>query len=71
MKKRIATTVKIDQDLYDQFKVFGIRYRLTLQSLVEKCVFRYVNDEPFREQTINNYSVPIPETLEVTASSAS
>lgn len=55
MKTKIATTVKIEPDLYDEFKVLGIRYRLTLQTLVERCVFRYVNDEPFRSD-INNYS---------------
>jgi hypothetical protein len=58
MKNKIATTVKIDNGLYDQFKVLGIRYRITLQSLVEKCVFRYVNDESFRSESINNYTIP-------------
>lgn len=57
MKNRTATTVKIDKDLYEKFKILGIRYRLTLQDLVEKCIFRYVTEESFRDEN-NNYSIP-------------
>ena len=48
MKKQniTATTVKLDDNLYDEFKVLGIRHRLTLQDFVDKCVHLYVSDEP-------------------------
>lgn len=55
--KKIATTVKIEPSLYDEFKVLGIRYRLSLQGLVERCVIRYVNDESFRV-CINEFVPP-------------
>jgi fructose-bisphosphate aldolase class 1 len=67
MKKKVATTVKIESGLYDEFKVLGIRCRLTLQGLVEKCVNRYVADEPFRAG-INEYTIPIPESMAFTGS---
>lgn len=54
--KKIATTVKIEPSLYDEFKVLGIRYRLTLQSLVERCVVRYVEEDAFRD-SMNNYVI--------------
>ena len=56
--KKVATTVKIEHSLYDEFKVMGIRCRLTLQGLVERCVYRYVKEEPFRTQ-INDFTLPL------------
>lgn len=55
---KISTTVKVDSKLYDEFKILNVRYRHTLQSFVEKCVYFYVNDEPFRE-TLNGIHVPV------------
>lgn len=58
MTSKIATTVKIENNLYDNFKILGVRHKLTLQGLVEKTVFRYVNEEKFREG-INNFIFPV------------
>ena len=58
MISKIATTVKIENNLYDNFKILGVRHKLTLQGLVERSVFRYVNDEKFREG-INNFIFPV------------
>ena len=63
---KVATTIKIDPALYDQFKILGIRYKLSLQGLIERCIFRYVNEESFRND-INNTSSPV--LLNVTGSS--
>lgn len=59
--KKVATTVKIESSLYDEFKILGIRYRLTLQGLVERCVNRYVKEEGFRNG-VNEYVIPSPDT---------
>jgi len=45
-ERRTATTVKLNDSLYDEFKVLGIRNHLTLQDFVEKCVKLYVSNEP-------------------------
>jgi hypothetical protein len=58
MNNKIATTVKVDNALYDEFKVLGVRHKLTLQGLVEKSIYRYVNDDSYRE-TINNFFLPV------------
>ena len=55
-EQKIATTVKIPLGLYDEFKVLGIRHKVSLQTLVEKCVNLFVKDESFREQ-VNHYSL--------------
>ena len=58
MSNKVATTVKVENSLYDQFKIFGIRHKLTLQGLVEKTIYRYVNEDVFRHE-INEFIVPI------------
>jgi len=55
--KKIATTVKVENDLYDEFKILGVKGKVTLQSLVEKCVFRYVREVTFRTD-IDAFSLP-------------
>lgn len=57
-EKKIATTVKINSELYDELKVLSVRHKFTLQSLVEKCVYFYVRKENFRN-TLNGLQVPV------------
>jgi hypothetical protein len=63
-KDKVATTVKIPSSLYDDFKVLGIRHKISLQTLVEKCVNLFVTDENFRA-TISSYTLPKVESEEV------
>ncbi len=58
MKSKIATTVKIEKNLYDSFKILGIQNNLTLQTFVEKCVYLYVNDNSFKS-AVNNFVFPV------------
>lgn len=60
-KDKVATTVKVEPTLYDEFKVLGVRHKLTLQGLVEKTVFRYVKEEIFRID-MNNFNIPVVST---------
>ena len=64
MKEKVATTVKIPADLYDELKVLGIRHKISLQTLVEKCVNLFVGNTQvsasFRE-TVIAYSIPTGE----------
>lgn len=55
-KDKVATTVKVENTLYDEFKVLGVRYKLTLQGLVEKTVFRYVRSEIYRND-MNSFTL--------------
>lgn len=60
-KNKVATTVKVESTLYDEFKVLGVRHKLTLQGLVEKTVYRYVKEEVFRID-MNNFIIPLVST---------
>lgn len=68
MKNKVATTVKVENALYDEFKVLGVRHKLTLQGLVEKTVNRYVSDVTFREE-MNNYILPVTGVVTAITSS--
>jgi hypothetical protein len=46
--KITATTVKIDDDLYTEFKVLAVRRHITLQKFMEKCLHLFVEDKTFR-----------------------
>lgn len=63
-KDKIATTVKIPPELYDEFKILGVRHKISLQTLVEKCVNLFVGNTQvsasFRE-TIVAFTVPSPK----------
>lgn len=65
MKSKTATTVKIEKNLYDSFKILGIQNNLTLQTFVEKCVHIYVGNtsvsSSFRD-IVNNFVVPVLST---------
>lgn len=47
--KKTATTVKIREDLYSDFKILGVRHRMTLQDFVERCVHLFVSDKEWRD----------------------
>lgn len=63
MNKRVATTVKVEETLYNEFKIFGVRHKLSLQGLVERVIYRYVNEDGFRE-SINNFIFPVTSDIE-------
>jgi len=66
-KNKVATTVKIPVWLYDELKVLGIRHKISLQTLVEKCVNLFVGNNQvsasFRE-TITSYQLPKTSTVD-------
>ena len=63
MKKiKIATTVKIEKELYDAFKILGIQNNLTLQTFVDKCVHLYVDNTSYSasfRDIVNNFYIPV------------
>lgn len=56
MKK--MTTVKIDEDLYESFKIQNIQTKFELKELVNRCMYLYMNDPEFRKR-IYEYQIPI------------
>lgn len=49
-KEMVLTSVKIPSDLFDDFKVAAVRYKFSLQKLVERSMVLYLENEEFRKQ---------------------
>lgn len=47
---QFVTTVKLDNELYTQFKEINVRARISFQDFVNKCLEKYVEDDNFRNE---------------------
>ena len=50
MKDTKLTSVKILENLYNNFKIKTVSNDMTLQKLTNRCINLYVNDEDFRSR---------------------
>jgi hypothetical protein len=60
--KQQLTSVKVDGELFDEFKVLCVRTKFSLQKLTDRCMHLYVTDEEFRKQIHNHFNTSLPET---------
>ena len=49
------TSVKIEDRLFEDFKISSIKHKFNLQKLVNRSVHLYLNNEDFRK-TIHNHT---------------
>jgi hypothetical protein len=61
MGKQQLTSVKVDGDLFDEFKVLCVRTKFSLQKLTDRCMHKYVTDENFRKILHNHLDTNLPE----------
>ena len=55
-KKRVITSVKIPDNLYEDFKIMNVRTKMNLQDLVERSIFMYLVDPNFRSIIHEKYN---------------
>jgi hypothetical protein len=62
-KNQQLTSVKLDKDLFEQFKVECIKRKFSFQKLSERAVHLYLTDEDFRKKihNHNDLSLDTPE----------
>jgi len=53
-KNQHLTSVKLDKDLFEQFKVECIKRKFSFQKLSERAVHLYLTNEDFRKQVHNH-----------------
>ena len=51
--KMQLTSVKVPEDLFEQFKIACVKYKFSVQKLTERSMFLYLTNEDFRK-TIHN-----------------
>lgn len=54
--KRVITSVKIPQTLYEDFKVTSVKTKMNLQDIVERTMFKYLTDSDFRQSIHEQYN---------------
>jgi len=54
--KRVITSVKIPQTLYEDFKVTSVKTKMNLQDIVERAMFMYLTDSKFRQNIHEQYN---------------
>ena len=51
--KMQLTSVKIPEDLFEQFKIACVKYKFSVQKLTERCMYLYLTNDDFRKQVHN------------------
>ena len=54
-KQQSLTSVKIDSELFDEFKIACVRHKFSFQKLAERAIHLYLTDDGFRKE-IHNYN---------------
>jgi hypothetical protein len=54
--KRVITSVKIPEILYEDFKVTCVKTKLGLQDIVERAMYMYLTDPQFRQSIHERYN---------------
>ena len=52
-KDKILTSVKLPENLWDEFRINCVKYKFSLQKLTERSIYLYLTDENFRKQLHN------------------
>ena len=61
MADKQLTSVKIDKDLFEDFKVECIKMKFSFQKLSERAVHLYLIDPDFRKQIHNHTDLSVEE----------
>lgn len=58
-KKQSLTSVKIDSELFDEFKVACVRHKFSFQKLAERAIHLYLTKDEFRKEVHNHNNLEI------------
>jgi hypothetical protein len=62
--KMQLTSVKVPEDLFEQFKIACVKYKFSVQKLTERCMFLYLTNEEFRKSVHNQLDTQLPQETE-------
>ena len=52
-QKMQLTSVKVPEDLFEQFKIACVKYKFSVQKLTERSMYLYLTNEEFRKNIHN------------------
>ena len=56
-KEMTLTSVKVQSELFEDFKVACVRHKFSLQKLADRAIHMYLTDEDFKRQIHNHNSL--------------
>ena len=61
MDNRKLTSVRVDSDLFQEFKEQCIREKFSLQKLVDRAIFLYLTDKEFKKKIESQINLKLPK----------
>ena len=58
-KPMTLTSVKVQTDLFNDFKVECVRRKFSFQKLADRSIYLYLTDEDFRKQITNQTNIEL------------
>ena len=58
-KNMTLTSVKVQVELFDNFKIACVRYKFSLQKLADRTIHLYLTDEDFRKKVHSHTDLDI------------
>ena len=59
MDTKKLTSVKVEQELFQEFKEECIRYKFSLQKLVDRAIFLYLTEDSFKQKLHNQTNIKL------------
>ena len=64
--KGSITTVKVNNGLYESFKIQNVKSKFHLQDLVNRAMYLYLNDKEFKDKLYNLIIPVLSEEAQIT-----
>ena len=58
-KDMTLTSVKVQSNLFENFKVECVRRKFSFQKLADRAIYLYLTDEDFRKQITNQTNIEL------------
>jgi len=58
-KDMTLTSVKIQSDLFENFKIECVKRKFSFQKLADRAIYLYLTDEDFRKQITNQLNLDL------------
>ena len=56
MSKKL-TSVRVEQELFEEFKIECVRYKFSFQKLADRAIFLYLTDDKLRDRVHNQIDI--------------
>ena len=57
--KMTLTSVKVQSELFENFKIECVRKKFSFQKLADRSIFLYLTDEEFRKKVTNQTNIEL------------